>query len=110
MTLGGFREQIDQIDDDIVDLLGRRLELVRQVARAKKATAIPVMQPERVLEVKRRCKERGAALNLRGEFVERLYQFIIDEACRVEDDFVGVVKEHARAPFRRADLAKTVSE
>jgi chorismate mutase len=84
MSLGGFREQIDQIDDTIVDLLARRLDIVRLVARAKEASATPVMQPERVTEVKRRCRERAQRRNVRGDFVDVLYQLIIDEACRIE--------------------------
>lgn len=93
MKLTDFRTQIDSIDDDIVDLLGRRLDIIRQVAQAKKTSDIPVMQPDRVNEVKRRCKERGQRNNVRGEFVETLYQLIIDEACHIEDDFVGNDRE-----------------
>jgi 4-amino-4-deoxychorismate mutase len=96
MTLGSFRDEIDHIDDRIVDLLGRRLEIVRQVAEAKKVSATPVMQPERVVEVKRRCRMRGLAQNVRGEFIEQLYQLIIDEACRIEDEFVSDQREDAR--------------
>ncbi|WP_437804067.1 chorismate mutase [Sorangium sp. So ce693] len=88
MTLDGFRDQIDRIDDELVDLLGRRLNIVREVALAKKVSATPVMQPARVIEVKRRCRERGSHHQLRGEFIETIYQAIIDEACRIEDDLL----------------------
>ena len=86
-TLADFRTAIDAIDDGIVDLLAKRLEIVWQVGHTKKATSTPVMQPNRVLEVKARCRARGARQGIRGDFVEALYQQIIDEACRMEYDF-----------------------
>ncbi|MDE9535030.1 chorismate mutase [Xenorhabdus bovienii] len=87
-TISEFRKQIDHIDDQIVELLGRRISIVRQVAKQKKTDTIPVMQHERVIEVKQRCSEKGLQYALRPEFVAQLYQSIIDEACRIEHDYI----------------------
>ncbi len=81
-----FREKIDAIDDNIIDLIGRRFELVRQVGLTKIKNNIPVMQSDRVNEVKQRCKARGQQHNIRKEFVENLYQLIINEACYLENE------------------------
>lgn len=84
MSLNHVRQRIDALDDEIIDRLGARLSLVRQVATLKQQSATPVMQPGRVDEVKARCRARGATLALRGEFVDKLYDLIIGEACRIE--------------------------
>lgn len=84
MSINEFRVKIDSIDNSIVDLLGSRFDVVRQVAEAKKSGNIPVMQPNRVQEVKSRCKERASRNNVSTEFVDALYQMIIEEACRIE--------------------------
>ena len=84
MTLHTLRQRIDALDDEIVERLGARLNLVREVAATKQASATPVMQPGRVEEVKARCRRHGAMLALRGEFVDALYDLIIGEACRIE--------------------------
>ncbi|WP_323119079.1 chorismate mutase [Burkholderia alba] len=84
MSLNHVRQRIDALDDEIIDRLGARLSLVRQVATLKQQSATPVMQPGRVDEVKARCRARGAALALHGEFVDKLYDLIIGEACRIE--------------------------
>jgi chorismate mutase len=84
MSLNDLRQRIDALDDEIVERLGARLNLVREVAVTKQASATPVMQPGRVDEVKARCRTRGATLALRGEFVDALYDLIIGEACRIE--------------------------
>lgn len=82
--LNTLRQRIDVLDDEIVERLGARLKLVREVAVTKQASATSVMQPGRVEEVKVRCRTHGARLALRGEFVDALYDLIIGEACRIE--------------------------
>lgn len=92
-TLPEFRAAIDRIDDQLVDLLGERLNLIRQVAHAKQASATPVMQPNRVVEVVQRCKARGERWRIRGELIEQLYHLIIEEACHIEYDHLGGPRE-----------------
>lgn len=88
MSIHEFRVQIDIIDNGIVDLLGSRFEVVRQVAEAKKSGNIPVIQSGRIQEVKSRCKERASRNNVSPHFVDALYQMIIEEACRIEHELI----------------------
>ncbi len=82
--LTGLRGKIDEIDDEIVDLLGRRFELLREVAAHKRPRGIPVVIPARIDEVVERCVARGARHGLDGQMLRDLYHRIIDEACRAE--------------------------
>ncbi len=86
--LAAFRAELDTLDHQLIALLGRRLEIAREVARYKSANDIPVMQHGRVKNVKERNSRLGEAVNLDPAFVERLYGVIIDEMCRVEDEIV----------------------
>ena len=47
-----FRRRLDVIDDEIARLLGERFEICREVALYKSAHGIPMMQPDRVVEVR----------------------------------------------------------
>lgn len=85
-TLLDFRRQIDDIDDSIIDLIGRRFYIVRQVASTKKKKNISVMQWDRVDQVKKRCRTRGQRHKICDGFIENLYQLIIDEACHIENE------------------------
>lgn len=82
--LAGLRGKIDEIDDEIVDLLGRRFELLRDVAAHKRPRGIPVVIPARIDEVVERCVARGARHGLDAQMLRDVYHRIIDEACRVE--------------------------
>jgi prephenate dehydrogenase len=93
LSLGDFRARIDRIDDQLIDLLGRRLDIVRQVAQRKKGGEVAVMQPERVRQVIERCTQRGEQRSVPAALVEQLYQQIIEQACQIEYDIVGGPRE-----------------
>ncbi len=86
--LGGLRAELDRIDPQLIELLGRRFEIARLVAGVKATNDIPVMQHDRVRVVKERNARLGSEAGLDPAFVERLFGLIIDEMCRVEDAIV----------------------
>ncbi len=83
--MGEFRKQLNEIDEHVIELLGRRFEIIRAVGYYKKEQNIPMMQSKRVGEVKERCATLGLQYELDADFIKNLYGIIIDEACRVED-------------------------
>lgn len=87
--LSKTREQIDALDEQIVDLVARRFEIIRQVPDIKTRNNIPPVVESRVREVIDRAAERGKAKGLNPEFVRDLYRRIIDEAHRVEKAMMG---------------------
>ena len=86
--LADHRQRLDQIDNALLELLGRRIDIGRQVAEYKRDNDVPVMQPSRVQEVLDRVVADAAAHQLDPEFVRALYRLIIDEMCRIEDEIV----------------------
>ena len=87
--LSDFRSRIDDIDDRLLELLGERLAVVREVAAWKAPRGIPAIIPERIEEVRERCAALGGSLGLSPDFVRALYTVIIDEACRLEGTLIG---------------------
>lgn len=83
--LSKFRKELNQIDKQLIEHLGRRFKIIRDVGFYKKEQNIPMMQSKRVDEVKDRCAEMGVDVGLDKDFVRNLYGVIIGEACRVED-------------------------
>lgn len=87
-TLETYREQLDQLDDRIVELISQRLSVCQNVARFKKAHGIKMMQPQRVEIVKARAADRALANGLDEQFIRQLYTLMIAEACRLEDAII----------------------
>jgi 4-amino-4-deoxychorismate mutase len=83
-----FRKEIDALDEQILEALSKRFEVCRQVAHFKKAEKIPMMQPGRVEEVKKRRQALGFQKKISKDFVLNLYDLIIKESCRIEDEII----------------------
>jgi chorismate mutase len=83
-----FRRRLDAIDDEIARLLGERFEICREVALYKSAHGIPMMQPNRVEEVRARYLARGAEVDLPADFTGELFDLLIAATCKAEDELM----------------------
>lgn len=83
------RNRIDAIDKQLIELLQTRFRCCLAVGELKRHYEQPVMQPSRVQEVTERAAAAGAAHGMSPEFARQVWQLIIDEACRMEDDVMA---------------------
>jgi 4-amino-4-deoxychorismate mutase len=83
-----FRRRLDVIDDEIARLLGERFEICREVAIYKSEHEIPMMQPDRVAEVRARYLARGAEVDLPADFTGDLFDLLIAATCKAEDELM----------------------
>jgi 4-amino-4-deoxychorismate mutase len=86
--LDSFRHHLDALDEEITRLLGERFEVCREIAVYKRAHAIPMMQPDRVAEVRARYRARGVVLQLPPDFTAALFDLLIGATCRMEDELM----------------------
>jgi chorismate mutase-like protein len=89
--LAGFRARLDEIDDAIAKLLGERFDICRAVAHYKSAHDIPMMQPDRVVQVRERYLARGTAVGLPEDFSAELFEVLIGATCRLEDEIIAAL-------------------
>jgi chorismate mutase len=95
-----FRHRLDELDDEIARLFGERFDVCRAVARYKSANAIPMMQPERVVEVRARYLARGADAHLPADFSAELFELLIAATCRMEDDIIAELERDSEGATR----------
>ena len=81
-----FRKQINQIDQKIVELLGRRMNLVKEVAKFKKAENLPVKDSGREDELRKNLKALAKKHKLDPEFVNHLYSHVFIESRRIQSE------------------------
>jgi len=82
VALERLRIMVDSLDEEMLTLLSRRLELVDQIGQFKKENNIPIFQPhhwEEVFDLRARIAVR---LNMSPEFVEDIIQAIYKESMR----------------------------
>lgn len=75
MSLEQMREEINQIDQELVDLFRRRMELSKSIGAYKQANQLPVQDPARERELLGRVAEQaGEELS---EYAQSMYQTIL---------------------------------
>lgn len=91
--LQSFREQIDALDAELIDLLARRFEIVRKVGNMKAERNIPVVQSDRAELVKARNEALAVEKDIPEGFVYRVYEMMIDEAHVIEHEIAAQKKD-----------------
>ncbi|HSG50021.1 MAG TPA: chorismate mutase [Longimicrobiales bacterium] len=65
--LDALREEIRSVDEQLVALVGRRRDLVLEIARAKEALGLPVLDPSQEARVVRRAAALARELGVDEE-------------------------------------------
>ncbi|MDH6342415.1 chorismate mutase [Parabacteroides sp. PFB2-12] len=81
-SLTELRRQIDQIDEQLLELLAKRMRISREIGVYKKEHNMPILQSPRYNEILEKRSEMGAAMDLSTLFVKEILQEIHEESVR----------------------------
>ena len=82
--LADLRRQIDALDDELLQLLAKRMDHVREVGQYKKSHNLPPLDAERWQSVLATRLAEAQKLGLSDEFVTQLYQLVHEYALSIE--------------------------
>ena len=71
-----LREQIDQVDDELLLLLGQRMKIAEKIGEYKKDNNISILQTRRWNTILERAYEKGDGLGLSMEFLTRYFDAV----------------------------------
>ena len=80
------RETLNEIDSELLVLLGRRMSVVKEVSEIKRDYHIPIEQKDRMNEIFERIKRlnKDLGLNLSEQFIVNIYFLILNESMKLE--------------------------
>ncbi|MDL2309639.1 bifunctional 3-deoxy-7-phosphoheptulonate synthase/chorismate mutase type II [Parabacteroides sp. OttesenSCG-928-B22] len=81
-SLTELRRQIDQIDEQLLELLAKRMRISREIGVYKKEHNMPILQSPRYNEILEKRSEMGASMDLSTLFVKEILQEIHEESVR----------------------------
>ena len=84
MDLSDWRERIDSIDRQLIDLLNERMQCAQEIGRIKKAAGRPIRDPERELDVLAKIKAYNNQGLIKDEALEALYRLLIELTTNFE--------------------------
>jgi len=73
-----FRKQIDEVDEQIVNLLAKRMKVVEKVGKYKKENNIPPLDKKRWQEV----------IKTKKGFIKKIWEIIHEEALKIESHYL----------------------
>ena len=86
--LESYREQINAIDDEILILLKRRMQLVKKVVMYKKQNDMEIYVPQREIEILTRLTTKAHEMGIGDGFIRNLFQNILEESKKTQQNFL----------------------
>lgn len=83
--LDDWREQIDTIDNNIISLLAKRMDIVVQIGKYKKENNIPLMDNNRWQSLVEKLLNKAEKLNLSKDLVKDIYAQILKHSMHIEE-------------------------
>ena len=84
MDLSDWRERIDGIDRQLIELLNERMQCAQEIGRIKKAAGKPIRDPARERDVIAKIKASNNQGIIRDEDLEALYRLLIELTTNFE--------------------------
>lgn len=92
-TLTILREQIDQLDDQIMQTLAARMKISEQIGNYKRDNKVTILQVNRWEEIVQTRIAQGNAMGLGDDFVTNLLKLIHSESIQVQQKVMNLVNE-----------------
>jgi chorismate mutase len=82
--LASLRHEIDQLDEQLWEIIGRRVDVARQIGDWKRVHGAPVLQPARYQQVLGQALVWGAEKGLSEDVIREVMEALHKESVRVE--------------------------
>ncbi|MDG1396766.1 MAG: bifunctional 3-deoxy-7-phosphoheptulonate synthase/chorismate mutase type II [Polaribacter sp.] len=88
-SLGNLRAQINVVDDQLIELLGKRMEVADQIGALKKEKNVAVLQSRRWNEILGNMVLEGTSKGLSEEFVLKMFKAIHQESINHQEKIIN---------------------
>lgn len=88
-SLTALRKQIDELDNQLMDLLTKRMRVSREIATYKKEHNMAVVQTGRYSEILEKRAAQGLLCGMDAEFVKKVFEAIHEESVRQQTELIN---------------------
>ncbi|MFO7867757.1 MAG: bifunctional 3-deoxy-7-phosphoheptulonate synthase/chorismate mutase type II [Bacteroidales bacterium] len=88
-SLEELRSQIDLIDDEILESIQKRMNIVKEIGKHKKSNNIRVLQTDRWEHIIETAKQKGSSKGLSDEFIEKLFKAVHQESINIQTEIIN---------------------
>jgi chorismate mutase len=87
--LADLRKIIDEIDDELINILKKRLQIIEKIGGYKKEHNITIFQLERWQEILRTRGQWADKIGISRQHVEKICQLLHDESIRIQNGLMN---------------------
>jgi chorismate mutase len=87
-----LRSEIDKLDEELIDILGRRMNIVEDIGKYKKENNITILQLKRWSQIIRDRVDTGVRIGLSKEFLLKLLETLHEESIQRQTEVMN--KDH----------------
>lgn len=84
-----LRSQIDDLDNQLMDLLAKRMRVCREIGQYKKEHNMTVLQTGRYNEILDKRGAQGSLCGMAPEFVKQVFELIHEESVRQQIEIIN---------------------
>ena len=91
-SLKALRNLIEPLDQELLEVLQKRMKVVKQIARLKKTSKIKVFQKNRMEELLGKVEVAAQRKGLDKKYVRNLYKIIHNESVNRQTEIINVLE------------------
>jgi chorismate mutase len=84
-----MRQQINQLDDELLQLIGQRMKVADKIGQYKKDNNITILQTNRWNAILERAYQRGDKLGLSQEFITKYFDAVHMESINHQNKIMN---------------------
>ena len=85
-----LRKQIDELDNDLMELLSKRMRVCREIGQYKKEHNMTVLQPTRYNEILNKRGAQGTLCGMDSDFVKVVFEAVHQESVRQQMEIINM--------------------
>ncbi len=87
--LKDYRHEIDVLDDELIELLAKRMKICRNIGEYKKEVGMTVVQTRRYSEILDKRGAQGSLLGIGRECIKSIFENIHEESVRQQMEIIN---------------------
>ncbi len=105
LPIDQIRNQISDLDGELINLLSKRRTLSNSVAQNKHDTKLPIRDQSREKLLLEALIKQGAVAGINSSYITRLYNIIIEDSINQQQDYVQSINNPSYNPEANKSLA-----
>ena len=87
--LKDLRQEIDELDNELIDLLAKRMKVCRSIGEYKKESGMTIVQTRRYSEILDKRGAQGSLLGIDTQCIKNIFEHIHEESVRQQMEIIN---------------------